>query len=348
MDVRRMLLLAAVVCIGCAASLAQAQVQRQAQDVDPEAVATAMARATGPAKPWKHVRGFGRVLDLRNPPVVIDEPGLYAIDRNWRIPLATTAVVSELIQITAQFVTLDLHGFEIRAEVSAPPEATLLAITGNAAEIRNGSLRAGNEGGVAISVTGNIGTRFHHLSIFSHESMFFEGSTSFTDSIISLRVAFGLSSSSRLQRNTIICNRGVRCVTLVGNVSHVTDNRLTLFQGGGVEILGDRNTVANNVVDAHNSADASEAFDIQGDNNVVRNNTVVGQFHSRSIFLISGTANTLDGNIVAPPNPPDARTLNGMEFTADGNYYGDNRMAAQVPFLLGGTVQEDWGGNVGY
>ena len=37
-----------------------------------------------------------------------------------------------------------------------------------------------------------------------------------------------------------------------------------------------------------------------------------------------------------------------MEFTANGNYYGNNRMAAQVPFALGGTVQTDWGGNVGY
>ncbi len=33
---------------------------------------------------------------------------------------------------------------------------------------------------------------------------------------------------------------------------------------------------------------------------------------------------------------------------SNGNYYGNNRMAAQVPFALGGAMQADWGGNVGY
>ena len=56
---------------------------------------------------------------------------------------------------------------------------------------------------------------------------------------------------------------------------------------------------------------------------------------------------TLDGNIGAPSDPARREAV-GMRYTADGNFYGDNRMAAQVPFDLGGTVQTDWGGNVGY
>ena len=70
------------------------------------------------------------------------------------------------------------------------------------------------------------------------------------------------------------------------------------------------------------------------------------------MWRIGGTANTLDGNIGAPSEslglPRAVRARIGMQFTAEGNYYGDNRMAAEVPFALGGTVQTDWGGNVGY
>jgi hypothetical protein len=65
------------------------------------------------------------------------------------------------------------------------------------------------------------------------------------------------------------------------------------------------------------------------------------------LWAISGTANTLDGNVAAPGRFGE-RARTGMAFTADGNFYGDNRMAAQTPFVVGGTVQTDWGGNVGY
>jgi hypothetical protein len=34
--------------------------------------------------------------------------------------------------------------------------------------------------------------------------------------------------------------------------------------------------------------------------------------------------------------------------TITGGGWGNNRMAAQVPFNLRATVQTDWGGNVGY
>ena len=41
-------------------------------------------------------------------------------DRNWQIPRAVANVTPELIQITADDVTLDLHGFAISADISAP------------------------------------------------------------------------------------------------------------------------------------------------------------------------------------------------------------------------------------
>ena len=331
MDVARWLL-AAVLSLAFIGPAAYAQSDGQ----------IAAQRAKGPVKPWRQVRGFGRVLDLSNLPLVIDEPGLYAIDRSWLIEQPSG--VSELIQITADSVTLDLHGFEISADIG-PPGGTLFVISGRGVEIRNGGFSACCEEATAIRSTGFA--RLHHLSIFSGLTMDFANGTSLTDSLLSVRVEIQLAGNSKLERNTITCNRGRYCIRALGEGNRVTDNKLTLYQGGGIGILGNRNLVVNNTVEAFEAPDASEAFVVEGDINVVRANTVIGGFEARSIFKISGTANTLDGNVLAPPTPT-ARARIGMEFTASGNYYGSNRMAAQVPFELGGTVQKDWGDNVGY
>ncbi len=301
----------------------------------------------GPPKPWKEVRGFGRVLDLSKPPVVIDEPGLYAIQHSWLFPQATTFVVPELIQITADDVTLDLHGFKISADISAPPPSTLLVITGNRAEIRNGGLAACCEGAVAVhSTAARPGPRLHHLSIYSHETMPFDGDgATISDSQITARAGIQLAGRSELERNAIFCS--FVCAILSGDGNRVTDNRMYPFQFGGVEILGNENVVANNVMDAREIAELFAGFDVAGDHNVLRSNTVLVGFTMQTVLRISGTANTLEGNIGAP-NESERQAGAGIVFQADGNYYGNNRMAARTPFSLGGTVQTDWGGNVGY
>ena len=199
MDVPRLLLAAVVVCLGFAGPAAQAQ--------DDDEVTAQSAQARGPVKPWKHVRGFGRVLDLSKPPVVIDEPGLYAIQRNWKIPRAVADVTPELIQITADEVTLDLHGFEISADTSGAAQATLLVITGHAAEVRNGGLGACCDGAVAVHST--AGPWLHHLRITSFEMMTFDGDgASLTDSEISR----AWESDSREAR---ICSATPSSVTVV-------------------------------------------------------------------------------------------------------------------------------------
>jgi hypothetical protein len=329
MDVARFVL-GAVVFLGFAVPTAFAQTDKE----------VAMEAAKGGAvKPWKHVRGFGRVLNLTKLPVVIDEPGLYAIDRNWR--LEQPGGVFELIQITADEVTLDLHGFEILAD---PGQGTLLVITGGFAEVRNGELSACcTDGGVAVQAT--RAARLHHLSIFSYDAMTFEGGTSLTDSEIVPRVGMSFDSFAVLERNVIRCN--FACVTLLGDDNRLLNNTVIPWQGGVIDVLGDRNIVANTVVDATNSVDIDDPFQIAGDRNVVRDNTVLIGGDLNHVFTISGTANTLDGNIASPP-VPGGRAPVGMQFTASGNYYGDNRMAAVVPFAFDGTVQTNWGGNVGY
>jgi hypothetical protein len=328
-------ILVAVGCFGLASPAALAQSDGE--------IAAQMARPHGAPKPWKNVRGFGGVLDLTKLPLVIDEPGLYAIDRNWELPdSAATVSLAGLIQITAADVTLDLHGFVISSD---PGQGTLLVVTGGSAEVRNGGLSACcSDGAVAVHAT--RGVRLHHLSVFSYDAMDFEGEgASFTDSAIVPRVGMNFANFSNVERNSIVCN--FECVTLLGGDNRVTNNRVHPRQGGVFQIEGDRNIVADNIVYAVESIDIDDPFEIAGDSNVVRNNTVLMGGSLHNVISVSGTANTIDGNIGAPPAPA-GRAPVGILFTADGNYYGDNRMAAQVPFALGGTVQTDWGGNVGY
>ena len=339
MDAPRLVLVAAAVfALGLVIPVANAQ--------DDDAAFAHSTRAPGSPKPWKQVRGFGRVLDLSKPPVVIDEPGLYAIQQDWRFPSAVADAVfpDGLIQITADDVTLDLHGFTISAEDNLTISATLLVITGQDAEIRNGGIEASYIDRAARST--GIGAWLHHLSIISgvdETTMMFEGNgTTISDSEI--RGTIILAGESSLERNRF--DSRFRAFRLTGDGNRVLDNRIRTGRAdAGVEILGNGNVVANNVMDG---IAFDTGFSVDGDYNVLRGNTVmfIGLL---SVARISGTGNTLDGNI-APPDPDqeEGRARVGMEFFADGNYYGNNRMAAQVPFALGGTVQTDWGGNVGY
>jgi hypothetical protein len=181
--------------------------------------------------------------------------------------------------------------------------------------------------------------------------MTFEGdSASLTDSTILLREEIRFAGSSNLERNSLSCNRGFHCVTLLGDGNQVRGNRMHLFQGGGIDIVGAENVVADNVIDVSTAVDAGPVAEVGGDNNILRGNIALLGGVTSAIYVISGTANTLDGNIAAPPSGktiPTQQAHTGMLFTADGNFYGDNRMAAQMPFV-GGAAQTDWGGNVGY
>jgi hypothetical protein len=335
MDVPR-LLLAAVVCLAFTGPAALAQ--------DDEEIVAQSARVKGPIKPWKQVRGFGRVLDLRTLPVVIDEPGLYAIDRNWQLSQSAVSVYPEPIKITADNVTLDLHSYAISTDINAPPLSTLLVISGRGVEVRNGSLSACCDGASAVRST--TGPWLHHLSLASSAPMEFEGrGARLTDSEIDTVVAVSFAGNSVVRRNTISCRVG--CVAVLGDGAQVIDNKLFPSQGGGIEIVGNNNILANNIADVSSAIDAFEVFEITGDSNVVRDNIVVLGGNVRVLFAVSGVANTLEGNIAGPP-AEGLRAPVGIRFTTNGNYYGNNRMAATVPFELGGTMQKDWGGNVAY
>ena len=69
-------------------------------------------------------------------------------------------------------------------------------------------------------------------------------------------------------------------------------------------------------------------------------------------MLVSGARNIVKANVVPPP-ASDANGVAetwavGIALTQDGKSYGANFVSATTPFDLGGTVQTDIGGNIGF
>src|SRR5262245_65996821 len=82
-------------------------------------------------------------------------------------------------------------------------------------------------------------------------------------------------SHASLERNTISCSRGLRCIRFLGDDSEFKANRLSMHQGGGIEVVGNGSTLANNFIDLSDDVDGETVFDIKGDKNVVRGNTAL-------------------------------------------------------------------------
>jgi hypothetical protein len=317
------------------AALALSTAQGQPVELDArEAV------ASGVTKPWKSVRGVGRVLDLTKLPVVIDEPGLYTLQRDW--VLTGYQLGGDVVQITANNVTLDLHGFSIGIRLD-DIHSTLLAVSGNEVVVRTGRLWACCEGAAAFGSTG-VAIRLEHLDVNGQEPMRIEGAYArITDSVIHARWGINVNENSVVRGNALSCR--TFCLTLQGDMNQVIDNEFSFGDADVVvQVDGDANVIERNIID--DDLPPGRVYVVEGDRNVVRDNTITGG-GANVAFDVGGTGNTLDGNIVASREGSLSIHI-GIGFTADGNYYGDNRMAAIVPFNLNGTVQTDWGGNVGY
>jgi hypothetical protein len=149
--------------------------------------------------------------------------------------------------------------------------------------------------------------------------------------------------------------------------SVVENSRMSGFRDPGLTVLGDNNIVIGSFIEPDGGADGAE---VRGNNNLLTGNIVISAgswafvvtgsgnaflgnraqdlLSARGAFRVEGTENVLDGNVLLPGRDQGARAEVGVSFTQDGNYYGDNRMAAEIPFELNGTTQTDWGGNVGF
>jgi hypothetical protein len=290
-----------------------------------------------PAKPH-------RVVDLKTGSFVINRSGDYVLTRSWTFEDPGVAPV--IIDVVAAGVTLDFRGFEIEVQgVSGNPLVTVLNVQGDNFTLKNAGLFICCEGGRALRSTGRR-TVIESSSIGSiEEAIDLAGDAAIVrDSELGSPVR--LASESTVERTFISCRLG--CLFMTGNDNRLLNSRLDVIEPDGVTIVGDGNLLANNIVDFPDVGPRLEAaFDVRGNNNVVRDNTLFSAGETIAVLRVSGTANVLDGNIATLAGE-FGRISTGICFERDGNFYGDNRMQATVPFDLGGTMQTNWGGNVGY
>jgi len=287
--------------------------------------------------PWKVQAGY-RVLDLSRVPIVIDEPGRYAIDRDWNVGLDPVTGPGTLIRITADNVSVDLRGFAITFD--NPGEG--VGIDGDAVSIRNGALLGDRD--VDGVRSAGAETTIDNMHIVGAVAVRFLGPRAQVRNS-TLGGPFG----AILKGDSVVAESNVlRGPLEVGSGAHVSGNEI----GGGfdevVVIRGNRSILADNIVSFRNP-EAPAAFSVQGDGNVLRDNTVLvsGLNSSHTVFSVEGSANVLDGNITVPQTAERGGV--GMSFAQDGNFHGDNRLGGVAEAIRdNGTTQTAWGGTVAF
>ncbi|HEX7079547.1 MAG TPA: DNRLRE domain-containing protein [Gammaproteobacteria bacterium] len=290
---------------------------------------------SGPRPPRNRVT---HVLDLSAIPAVIDEPGIYVLDRDWSFGMEVP-IGSTLIEIVADGVLLDLRGFR----VSQGFEGFGIRIEGNAVTVRNGSLSAVSEG--IIIAGGGRATTIEDLHVAGGGRGGIElGGPNATVARITTSASQLLVAGpgSVVKQNTLDCLSD--CVEL-GESVRMMGNFMTSDSGGIISIQGNGNLLTSNTV----ITSGFSALLIHGDANIVADNVLVPMagVQAGNAITVQGTRNILRGNLAAPDGEGASWTA-GIEFQQDGNFFGDNQVAATVPFDLGGTVQTDWGDNIGF
>jgi hypothetical protein len=303
--------------------------------------ATSPASQT-PAKPY-------RVVNLKNGSFVIDTSGNWVLNRSWHFDGVANTL--NIIDVVADDVVLDFRGFEI--EVEGSPDAArvnVINVQGDRVTLRDAvvSICCG-ESGFALHSTGTS-TVIEGFRGYSFAGIRLEGaSTVLRDSSFRIARAVRVNGSSATIENTFISCGLIACVILTSDDNKLLNSR---FEFGGdlsqVRIGGNRNIVAGNVIEWRGEPPfaVDVAIEILGNANVVRDNTLAAT-GVNLVVNVAGTGNVIDGNISADLGERSTIGV-GIRFEQDGNFYGDNRMDAMVPFDLGGTRQTDWGGNVGY
>ena len=293
-------------------------------------------------QPWRMQSGY-RVLSLAEAPIVIDEPGRYALDRDWNVDLPGPG---EVMDVVANDVTIDFRGFAI----ASGTEGSVVHVSGDHVSLSNGSL-VGD-----IDVTGLVSTgartTIDNMQVRAWEAADLKGAdATVRDSSLVGRFATRLGEHAVADHSTFGCSiSGDVCLRLT-NAALVTGNRIGRGGDGSIVIAGDGNILADNILDADaggNQIPPVRLLLVEGDGNVLRSNTVLLESSTPStVFVIDGTRNVVDGNISVARAAERGGV--GIVFARDGNFYGDNRFGGALePTRLNGTVQTDWGGNVCY
>ena len=294
----------------------------------------------GPAHPpWKLQGGY-RVLDLSRVPIVIDQPGRYAIDRDWNVHVVEPGT---LIHIVADNVTVDFRGFAIAFD----NQGEGIGIDGDAVSVRNGALM----GNLFVDSLRSDGaeTTIDNMRILGDIAIRLRSDRArVRNSSLGGRFGSVLGGDSAVaESNVFRCGPDAFCLE-VGSEARVSGNHISVGENGAVDVRGNRNIFADNIVDFIGAV-APVAFSVTGDGNLLRDNTVLvsGLDSSDVVFSVAGTANVLDGNISVPQT--SARGGVGISFAQDGNFHGDNRLGGVSEAIReNGTTQTAWGGTVAF
>lgn len=283
-----------------------------------------------------------RVLDLSGPiPIVIDEPGHYRLDRDWDPDRQGES--GPFLSIVANDVTLDFRGHSI----SVLNEGPAISVSGENVTLRNGAVSGSDDQGFPLSILGSSAT-IEGLRVAGQNASHFGGSTTFELVVRESTFLSGLGgvpAGSILERNSFLCG-APECGVEIGDDTRVVGNVWREFAGTALVVTGDGNFVERNIFAPRDTA-RGIVVTVDGRSNLIKDNAFQVDGSPGPLLRINNGANVLEAN-VALPAPGGERAELGIQFTADGNAFGNNRLAALVPVDLGGTLQTDLGGNVGF
>ena len=296
---------------------------------------------TGPQGPPGNSGSAAVVLDL-SAPVLIDQPGIYILDQDW---VARGEEWS--LDIQSDHVLLDLQGFLIEGGGNFG----VIHVTGDDVTLRSGRVRV--DDGVGVQTLGRDTLIYDmriHASTGGGLSLDGAGST-VRNSFLTANEgqAVGAGSGTVIQNNYIYGKLIAFGTGSDATRVTVVDNKFGCGVYECAVLKGSENVFAGNTfVDF--LANGENVVWVTGNNNYVVDNVFATTGEYGPAITVEGTLNVVRGNVISAPGPT-ARYGTwpvGIRFTADGNYYGGNLVWATVPFDLGGTVQTDLGGNVGF
>jgi hypothetical protein len=281
-----------------------------------------------------------RVLNLNQFPVVINTPGTYFLNRSWRVRIPADDFVAVIVG--APDVTIDLRGFTL----ATSGEGALVAVRAGASDftLRNGVLEGEENYWVDSTATR---TNVRDLTVVAGTSGFnLQGAQALVKNLhvrnsgVALRGAGSLIDSSRI-------SSGRFGAVLIGSHTRVTNSEIRSNQFRSLVVNGDSAVVTNNVL-INTEPSTESPLTLIGDNNMVLNNVFLTEEDGLvgvAAIVVEGSSNVLRDNLAPPIR---GRWGTGISFQASGNFYGNNQMAADVPFRLTDTEQTDWGGNFGF